>query len=226
MVSVAAPTSTIELYSDEALLEPYPRYEQLRALGPAVWLEAHGMYALPRFAECKEALRQLARLLVRTGRDDERPHERDAHRHRPVRRRRGARGDAQGHRRAPDPFCAGGGEGRHRGRGGGARRAVGGQGHVRCRDRAGPPPARDRRVEAGRPPGGGPGAHARLGRRQLRLLRPDERPDRGGVPGGAADGAVRVHRVRAGEAHYQTGGRRASGPPPSGGTSRWRSPRS
>ena len=57
MASVAAPTSTIELYSDEALLEPYPRYEQLRALGPAVWLEAHGMYALPRFAECKEALR-------------------------------------------------------------------------------------------------------------------------------------------------------------------------
>ena len=57
MVPVAAPTSTIELYSDEALLEPYPRYEELRALGPAVWLEAHGMYALARFAECKEALR-------------------------------------------------------------------------------------------------------------------------------------------------------------------------
>ena len=57
MGSAAAPTSDLELYSDEALLDPYPRYQELRDLGGAVWLDAYGMYALARFADCREALR-------------------------------------------------------------------------------------------------------------------------------------------------------------------------
>ena len=57
MGAAAAPTSNIELYSDEALADPYPGYDELRRLGPAVWLETYGLFALPRFAECKEALR-------------------------------------------------------------------------------------------------------------------------------------------------------------------------
>ena len=47
MGTVAAPTSDLELYSDDALLDPYPRYQELRDLGRAVWLEAYGLYALP-----------------------------------------------------------------------------------------------------------------------------------------------------------------------------------
>ena len=47
------------------------------------------------------------------------------------------------------------------------------------------------------PPGGRPRAHARLGRRQLQLLRADEPADRGGLPGGPGDGRLRVHGVRA-----------------------------
>jgi cytochrome P450 len=55
--TVAAPTSDLELYSDDALLDPYPCYQELRDLGGAVWLEADGLYALARFADCREALR-------------------------------------------------------------------------------------------------------------------------------------------------------------------------
>ncbi len=57
MGTVAAPTSDLELYSDDALLDPYPRYQELRDLGGAVWLGAYGLYALSRFADCREALR-------------------------------------------------------------------------------------------------------------------------------------------------------------------------
>ena len=56
MGAAAAPTSNIELYRDEALADPYPGYDELRRLGPAVWLESYGLFALPRFADCKEAL--------------------------------------------------------------------------------------------------------------------------------------------------------------------------
>ena len=57
MGAPAAPTSAVELYSDDALLDPYPRHQELRDLGAVVWLEAYGVYALPRFTECREALR-------------------------------------------------------------------------------------------------------------------------------------------------------------------------
>ena len=45
------------LYSTRAIVDPYPHYEQLRRLGPAVWLTKQRVYALPRYAECKAALR-------------------------------------------------------------------------------------------------------------------------------------------------------------------------
>ncbi len=57
MGAVAEPTSDIELYTDEALLDPYPRYQFLRDLGGAVWLDVYGMYALARFGDCRAALR-------------------------------------------------------------------------------------------------------------------------------------------------------------------------
>lgn len=55
MASAAA--SDIELYDDAARTEPWSRYQALRDLGATVWLERYGMYVHPRFAECREALR-------------------------------------------------------------------------------------------------------------------------------------------------------------------------
>ncbi|VVJ17611.1 Uncharacterised protein [Amycolatopsis camponoti] len=46
-----------DLYSPQAILDPYPHYARLRELGPVVWLPRHKVYALPRYAECKAVLR-------------------------------------------------------------------------------------------------------------------------------------------------------------------------
>ncbi|MFI9812549.1 cytochrome P450 [Saccharothrix variisporea] len=45
-----------DIYSSQAVLDPYPHYANLRALGPVVWLPKHEVYALPRYAECKAVL--------------------------------------------------------------------------------------------------------------------------------------------------------------------------
>ena len=52
------PVSSIDFYSDEAIHNPFPIYEELRALGPVVFLEKHNLYALPNFKEVSEVLRQ------------------------------------------------------------------------------------------------------------------------------------------------------------------------
>ncbi|MVU77263.1 cytochrome P450 [Nocardia sp. ET3-3] len=54
---VATPTYQPDLYSRAAILDPYPHYTRLRELGPVVWLAKQRAYALPRYAECKAALR-------------------------------------------------------------------------------------------------------------------------------------------------------------------------
>jgi len=45
-----------DIYSPQAILDPYPHYAKLRELGPVVWLPRHKVYALPRYAECKAVL--------------------------------------------------------------------------------------------------------------------------------------------------------------------------
>jgi cytochrome P450 len=45
------------IYTTDALLDPYPHYQRLRRLNSVVWLAKHKVYALPRYAECKAALR-------------------------------------------------------------------------------------------------------------------------------------------------------------------------
>lgn len=45
-----------DIYSPQAILDPYPHYANLRELGPVVWLPKHNVYALPRYAECKAVL--------------------------------------------------------------------------------------------------------------------------------------------------------------------------
>ncbi|MCW2698331.1 MAG: cytochrome hydroxylase [Modestobacter sp.] len=50
------PTYDEDIYADEALLEPYEHYRRLRDLGPAVWLQRHGAYAVTRYADVKAVL--------------------------------------------------------------------------------------------------------------------------------------------------------------------------
>jgi cytochrome P450 len=50
------PSYPADLFTDEALLDPHPHYRALRDLGPVVWLDAHQMYALPRFQEARAVL--------------------------------------------------------------------------------------------------------------------------------------------------------------------------
>ncbi|OLT02176.1 monooxygenase [Pseudonocardia sp. CNS-004] len=54
--SVATPTYDADIYTDEALLEPYEHYRALRELGPAVWLERHEAFAVSRHADVRAVL--------------------------------------------------------------------------------------------------------------------------------------------------------------------------
>lgn len=45
-----------DIYSTAAILDPYPHYAELRALGPVVWLAKQRVYAVARYAECKQVL--------------------------------------------------------------------------------------------------------------------------------------------------------------------------
>lgn len=49
------PSSGVDLFSDEALADPYPRYKELRDAGAAVSLDDIGVWALPRYAEVRAA---------------------------------------------------------------------------------------------------------------------------------------------------------------------------
>jgi cytochrome P450 len=47
--------SDVDLFSAATLQDPYPRYRDLRELGPAVYLQRHGAWFLGRHAEVKAA---------------------------------------------------------------------------------------------------------------------------------------------------------------------------
>jgi cytochrome P450 len=49
------PSTDLDMFTDEALRDPYPLYQELRDLGPVVHLNAHGMYAFPRYQQVREA---------------------------------------------------------------------------------------------------------------------------------------------------------------------------
>ncbi len=55
---MSIPQSELDLWSDEAILDPYPLYRELRDAGPAVWLARHGMFALSRYVGVRDALQQ------------------------------------------------------------------------------------------------------------------------------------------------------------------------
>jgi cytochrome P450 len=45
-----------DLFTDDALADPYPHLRALRDAGPVVWLDAHEMYAVARYAEVRGVL--------------------------------------------------------------------------------------------------------------------------------------------------------------------------
>lgn len=49
------PSSDVDLFSDEALADPYPLYKRLREAGVTVYLEKIDAWALPRYAEVRAA---------------------------------------------------------------------------------------------------------------------------------------------------------------------------
>jgi cytochrome P450 len=50
------PSCATDLFTDDALAEPYGHYRALRDLGPVVWLEAHGVYAVARYENVRAVL--------------------------------------------------------------------------------------------------------------------------------------------------------------------------
>jgi cytochrome P450 len=48
--------SDIDLWTDEALLDPYPLWRELRDTGPVVRLSKFGVWAMPRYKDVREAL--------------------------------------------------------------------------------------------------------------------------------------------------------------------------
>lgn len=53
---MSIPTSDLDLFADEVLIDPYPRYAELRELGGVVHLPANGVYALTRYDVIRNAL--------------------------------------------------------------------------------------------------------------------------------------------------------------------------
>ena len=64
---MTVPSLDIDFYSDEVIRAPYPVYEQMRELGPVVYLPRHDLYALPRYTEVSEVLRQPLRFVNSRG---------------------------------------------------------------------------------------------------------------------------------------------------------------
>ncbi|MEV0973958.1 cytochrome P450 [Microtetraspora glauca] len=50
------PTSDVDLFADEVVLDPYPVYAELREQGPVVHLRKNDVYALTRYAVIRDAL--------------------------------------------------------------------------------------------------------------------------------------------------------------------------
>jgi cytochrome P450 len=55
--TIGMPTSTLDPFADQALLDPWPLYRELREMGPVVWLEKYRMFALTRYDVVVKALR-------------------------------------------------------------------------------------------------------------------------------------------------------------------------
>lgn len=53
-----APSYDVDLYRDAVIRDPWPHYAAMRELGPVVWLPRHANFAVTRYAEVRQALRE------------------------------------------------------------------------------------------------------------------------------------------------------------------------
>ncbi|MCW4351983.1 cytochrome P450 [Hoyosella sp. YIM 151337] len=67
MMTLSAPSVDIDLYSTATLKNPQPVYRQIRDTGPLVWLPRHRMWAMGRFDDVREALRDDTTFLSKQG---------------------------------------------------------------------------------------------------------------------------------------------------------------
>lgn len=51
-----APVYDADLFTDDALADPYPRYRALRDAGPVVWLSAHDVFGVARYRDVRAVL--------------------------------------------------------------------------------------------------------------------------------------------------------------------------
>lgn len=57
VLTTERPLYDIDFYGDEVIADPYPYYRAMRNLGPAVWLPQNEAWAITRFADVRDALR-------------------------------------------------------------------------------------------------------------------------------------------------------------------------
>src|ERR1700730_12599718 len=55
--TIGIQASTLDPFADQALLDPWPLYRELREMGPVVWLEKYRMFAFTRYDVVVKALR-------------------------------------------------------------------------------------------------------------------------------------------------------------------------
>lgn len=57
MSSAAAPTFDVDIFQDDFVVDPYPTYSEMREAAGVVYLSAHDMWALTRYRDVRDALR-------------------------------------------------------------------------------------------------------------------------------------------------------------------------
>jgi cytochrome P450 len=50
------PSSDVDLYGQQTLLDPYEKYRALRDAGPVVWLSRLNVYAVSRYDDVRRVL--------------------------------------------------------------------------------------------------------------------------------------------------------------------------
>ncbi len=65
--STVCPSTDVDLWADDVLVDPYPAYAELRELGPVVWMTKYGAYALPRYDEVRAVLQDWQRFTSARG---------------------------------------------------------------------------------------------------------------------------------------------------------------
>jgi cytochrome P450 len=65
--SIVCPSSDVDLWDDDVLVDPYPAYGELRALGPIVWMTKYEAFALPRYDEVRAVIQDWQRFTSARG---------------------------------------------------------------------------------------------------------------------------------------------------------------